>query len=88
MLFTMFQLTALICFVFAIKVKLYKSDLSGFLIITTIMLSVVLYHLLINFVDSKTFEEIHYLLITVLLIFICTKSTYKKFKRSCLCSQA
>lgn len=87
MLFSIFQLTALICFVFAIKVKMYQRDLSGFLIITVIMLSVVLYHLFINFVDSKTFEDIHYLLITALLIFICTRSTYKKYKRSCVCSQ-
>lgn len=87
MMFSIFQLTALICFIFALKVKLYKRDLSGFLIITIIMLSVVLYHLFNSFENINIFEDIHYVLITGLLIFICIKSTYKKYKRSCICSR-
>lgn len=84
MIFTIFQLTALMCFVFAIRVKMYKTNITGFVTITIVMLSVVLYYLFINYLGKEIFEEIHYLLITGLLIFISIRSTYKKIiNRSC-----
>lgn len=84
MIFTSFQLIALICFVFAIKVKMYKTNITGFVTITVVMLSVVLYYLIIDFFGKEIFEQIHYLLITGLLIFISIRSTYKKIiNRSC-----
>lgn len=85
MIFTIFQLTSLMCFVFAIKVKMYKTNITGFVTILVVMLSVVFYHLFINYFDKELFEQIHYLLITGLLIFISIRSTYKKIliNRTC-----
>lgn len=84
MIFTIFQLTALMCFVFSIRVKMYKTNITGFVTITIVMLSVVLYYLFINYLGIEIFEQIHYLLITGLLIFISIRSTYKKImSRSC-----
>lgn len=83
MIFTIFQLTALMCFVFSIRVKMYKTNITGFVTITVVMLSVVLYYF-INYLGKERFEQIHYLLIIGLLIFISIRSTYKKIiNRSC-----
>lgn len=85
MLFMIFQITAILCFLFSIKVKMYKTNLIGFITISIIMLTIVLYYLSSSLMISENYERIHYLLITFLLIFICIYSTYKKYKRSLLC---
>jgi hypothetical protein len=85
MLFTIFQITAILCFVFSIKVKMYKTNIVGFMTIFTIMLTVILHYLSSSLMIIDSYEHIHYLLITFLLIFISIYSTYKKYKRSLLC---
>lgn len=72
-----FQITALMCFLFSIKTKMYKKNVVGFITIFTVFLSIVLSY----FLDD--FEDIHYLLISLLLIFIVIYNTYKTYKRSC-----
>lgn len=71
-----FQITALMCFLFSIKIKMYKKNITGFMTILTVFVSI----LLSCFFDD--FENIHYLLISVLLIFIVIYNTYKSYKRS------
>ena len=72
-----FQITALMCFLFSIKIKMYKKNIVGFMTILTVFISILLSY----FLDD--FEDIHYLLISFLLIFIVIYNTYKTYKRSC-----
>ncbi len=82
--FILFQLTAIISFLFALKVKMWISNFTGFVSIIIILLSVVLYYIFQTFFSSAEFEKMHYLLLTLLLIFICIRSPYLKYKcRSC-----
>lgn len=71
-----FQITALMCFIFALKIKMYQKNLVGFITIATIFASIFLSYL------TDEFESVHYLLVTVLLIFIVIYNTYKTYKRS------
>ena len=71
-----FQITALMCFIFALKIKMYQKNLVGFITIVTIFASIFLSYLI------DEFESVHYLLVTVLLIFIVIYNTYKTYKRS------
>ena len=71
-----FQITALMCFIFALKIKMYQKNLVGFITIVTIFASIFLSYL------TDEFESVHYLLVTVLLIFIVIYNTYKTYKRS------
>lgn len=82
--FILFQLTAIISFIFAIKVKMWKTNFTGLVTIIVVMLSVVLYYIFQGFFTDEEFVRIHYLLLTILLIFISIRSPYLKYKsRSC-----
>lgn len=84
MIFILFNLTAIISFIFAVKVKMWITNFTGFVTITVVMLSVVLYYILQSFFPGEVFEDIHYLLLILLLIFISIRSPYLKYKtRSC-----
>jgi hypothetical protein len=80
MLFIIFQITALLCFVFSIKVKMYKVNLIGFITISIVMLIVVFYHLSSSLSFLENYGKFHYLLITLLLLFISIHNTYKKYQ--------
>lgn len=71
-----FQITSLMCFLFALKIKMYQKNIVGFVTITIIFISIFLSYL------TDEFESVHYLLVTVLLIFIVIYNTYKTYKRS------
>ena len=71
-----FQITALMCFLFALKIKMYQKNIVGFVTITIIFLSIFLSYL------TDKFESAQYILISLLLIFIVIYNTYKTYKRS------
>lgn len=70
-----FQITSLMCFLFSIKIKMYKKNIVGFVTIATVFASIFLSYL------TDEFENIHYLLISMLLVFIVAYNTYKSYKR-------
>ena len=71
-----FQITALMCFIFALKIKMYQKNIVGFITIATIFASIFLSYL------TDEFESAHYILISLLLVFIVIYNTYKTYKRS------
>lgn len=71
-----FQITTLMCFLFSLKIKMYRKNIVGFVTIVTIFISILMSY----FIDD--FENIHYLLVSFLLVFIVTYNTYKTYKRS------
>ena len=71
-----FQVTSLMCFLFALKIKMYQKNIVGFVTITIIFLSIFLSYL------TDKFESAQYILISLLLIFIVIYNTYKTYKRS------
>lgn len=70
-----FQITSLMCFLFALRIKMYLKNIVGFITISTIFASIVLSYFITEF------ENIHYLLASLLLIFIVAHNTYKSYKR-------
>jgi hypothetical protein len=56
---------------------MYLKNIVGFVTISTIFASILLSY----FIDK--FENVHYLLVSLLLIFIVGYNTYKSYKRSC-----
>lgn len=72
-----FQITSLMCFLFSIKIKMYKKNIVGFVTIVTVFASIFLSYL------TDEFENMHYLLISVLLVFIVAYNTYKSYKMKC-----
>lgn len=71
-----FQITALMCFIFSLKIKMYKRNIVGFVTVTTIFASIFLSYIVDEFADA------HYFLISALLIYIVAYNTYKTYKRS------
>lgn len=71
-----FQITALMCFLYALRIKMYFKNIVGFITITTVFMSILLSYF------TEDFENIHYLLVSMLLIFIVGYNTYKSYKRS------
>lgn len=71
-----FQITSLMCFLYALRIKMYLKNIVGFITITTVFISILLSYF------TEDFENIHYLLISMLLIFIVGYNTYKSYKRS------
>ncbi|RXJ86964.1 hypothetical protein CRU93_06165 [Arcobacter sp. CECT 8985] len=77
---TILQITAPLCLVFSLRRKMYKTNFVGFIVI----LSVCAFLLIANFVSD--WENIHYILITLLLLWIVTYNTYKHYKNwKCTC---
>lgn len=70
-----FQITSLMCFLFALKIKMYKKNIVGFVTISIIFFSIFLSY----FIDE--FESAHYILVSILLLFIVIYNTYKTYKR-------
>lgn len=83
MIFILFNLTAIVSFIFALKVKMWISNFTGFITIIVIMFSVVLYYIFQAFFPREVFENMHYLLLTILLSFISIRSPYLKYKIKC-----
>ncbi len=73
-----FQVTALMIFLYSLKIKMYKNNMVGFITISTIFVSIIF-----AYFDFAKYEDMHYLLISLLLIFIAIYHTYKVWKRSC-----
>ena len=71
-----FQITTLMCFIYSIRIKMYKKNIVGFVTIVTVFLSILLSYF------TEEFENVHYLLISFLLVFIVAYNTYKSYKRS------
>ena len=71
-----FQITSLMCFIFSLKIKMYQKNITGFSTISTIFLSILLSY----FIDN--FESVHYILVSLLLIFIVIYNTYRTYRRS------
>ena len=74
----LFQITSLMVMLYSIKIKMYKNNVVGFMTILIVFLSIVLAYFNVQF-----YEDVHYLLISLLLIFIAIYHTYKVWKRSC-----
>lgn len=72
------QITALMCFLYAIKIKMYNNNLVGFVVTATIFFSILASY----FTSKDNYANIHYILISMLLIFIVTYHTYKTWKRN------
>lgn len=73
-----FQITTLMCFIYSIKIKMYRKNIVGFVTIVTVFMSILLSYF------TEEFENVHYLLISFLLVFIVAYNTYKSYKRSLL----
>ena len=73
-----FQITTLMCFIYSIKIKMYKKNIVGFITIVTVFMSILLSYF------TEEFENVHYLLVSFLLVFIVAYNTYKSYKRSLL----
>jgi len=71
-----FQITTTMCFIFAVGIKMYIKNIVGFITIGTVFSSILLSYFINNF------ENIHYILVSILLIFIVGYNTYKSYKRS------
>ncbi|RYA23881.1 hypothetical protein CRU96_05595 [Malaciobacter halophilus] len=72
---TILQITAPLCLVFSLRRKMYKTNLVGFVVILFICCSL----LAALFVNE--WEYIHYILITLLLLWIMSYNTYKHYKK-------
>lgn len=71
-----FQITSVMCFIFSIRIKMYQKNIVGFVTVSTVFVSILASYII------DDFENIHYLLISLLMIFIVAYNTYKKYKRS------
>lgn len=73
----LFQITSLMVMLYSIKIKMYKNNVVGFSTITIVFMSIVLAYFNVHY-----YEDVHYLLISFLLIFIAIYHTYKVWKRN------
>ena len=71
-----FQITTLMCFIYSIKIKMYRKNIVGFITIVTVFMSILLSYF------TEEFENVHYLLVSFLLVFIVAYNTYKSYKRN------
>lgn len=71
------QITALMCFLYAIKIKMYKTNVVGFVTISAALTSVIVS------ISDVEFSDYHFVINTVLLLFISLYHTYKSYKRKC-----
>lgn len=74
------QITSLMCFIYSLKVKMYVKNLVGFVVTTTMFMSIIPSY----FDYCYQYAELHYILISALLLFIMIYHTYKSFKRNVL----
>lgn len=71
------QITSLMCFLYSLKIKMFKTNVIGFATITAALISVILS------VSDVDFSEYHFIINTALLLFISLFHTYKSYKRKC-----
>lgn len=71
------QITALMCFIYALKIKMYRTNVIGFSTILAAFISVC-----ISFIDIN-FSDVHFIINTALLLFVSFFHTYKSYKRKC-----
>lgn len=71
------QITSLMCFLYSLKIKMFKTNVIGFATILAALISVILS------VSDVDFSDYHFLINTVLLLFISLFHTYKSYKRKC-----
>lgn len=71
-----FQITTLMCFLYSIKIKMHRKNIVGFITILTVFVSILLSYF------TEEFENVHYLLVSFLLVFIVAYNTYESYKRS------
>ena len=69
------QITTILCFLYALKIKMYKTNLIGFVTILTFLVSFGISYFI------PDFKEIHYLMLIFLLLFIVVYNTYKNYKK-------
>lgn len=72
------QITALMCFLYALKIKMYNKNFVGFVATAIVFLSIIASYL----TSKDNYAYIHYILISLLLIFIVVYHTYKTWKRN------
>lgn len=71
------QITALMCFIYALKMRMYRTNVIGFSTILAAFISVC-----ISFTDIN-FSDVHFIINTALLLFVSFFHTYKSYKRKC-----
>lgn len=71
------QITSLMCFLYSLKIKMFKTNVIGFATISAALISVILS------VGEFDFSEYHFMINTALLLFIVLYHTYKSYKRKC-----
>ena len=76
MMLIVLQITSLMCFIYALKVRMFKNNLIGFMTILTTLSTVGL-----SAAGNSYFDNIHYTITSLLLIFITIYHTYLKYKR-------
>jgi hypothetical protein len=69
------QITALMCFLYSLKIKMFKTNLIGFATISAALLSVTIS------LSDISFSDYHFIINTILLLFIAVYHTYKSYKR-------
>lgn len=71
------QITALMCFLYSLKIKMFKTNIIGFATISAALLSVTIS------LSDISFSDYHFIINTLLLLFIAVYHTYKSYKRKC-----
>ena len=71
------QITALMCFLYSLKIKMYKTNVIGFATILAALSSVIIS------ISDIEFSDLHFVINTILLLFISLYHTYKSYKRKC-----
>ena len=71
------QITALMCFLYSLKIKMFKTNIIGFATISAALLSVTIS------LSDISFSDYHFIINTILLLFIAVYHTYKSYKKKC-----
>lgn len=71
------QITSLMCFLYSLKIKMFKTNIIGFATISAALLSVTIS------LSDISFSDYHFIINTILLLFIAVYHTYKSYKRKC-----
>lgn len=86
------QITSLMCFLYSLKIKMFKTNIIGFATISAALLSVTISLSDMSFSANQrfyqesfsvtiSFSDYHFLINTALLLFITVYHTYKSYKR-------
>lgn len=71
------QITSLMCFLYSLKIKMFKTNVVGFVTISAALVSVI-----VSLSDVE-FSDYHFVINTALLLFITLYHTYKSYRRKC-----